>query len=104
MSDSSDPNFDQPSTPGPAIDLQEVRVMRLQPGDFVIIRVPEMETWAMETIRRDAERIFAPHRVLVSRVDIEVMRPEVEMTRGTGRPKPNPPSGPKPPPTGRATR
>jgi hypothetical protein len=58
-------------------ELESVRVLRLQPGDVVVVRLADrIDKHAAETIRNDLRPKFPDHEVLVlgPNADLEIVR------------------------------
>lgn len=57
--------------------IQEVRVMRLQPGDIIVAKVFEYASYdSVQTVKKHLETFFEGHRVLVlSGIDLNIARP-----------------------------
>lgn len=66
-------------------EIEEVRVLRLQPGDILVARVAEEATPdAIEGIRKRLEAMFPDHKTLVCLgITLEVAR-QSEQFDGTG--------------------
>lgn len=60
------------------IEVEEVRVLRLQPGDVLVAKVSDRITpETVEAVKWNLESAFPGYRVIVvSGIDLEVARPE----------------------------
>lgn len=60
------------------VELEEVRVLRLQPGDVIVVRIERPVTQvAADTLREKLEEAFPGHKgVILDGASMEVIRPE----------------------------